>query len=415
MQELEPASSQQGRSDYSRGPLEWMRWIPAALIGFIIIAGIIIGSRVILVPLLSSFALAYMLEPLVEIIERRGWSRTVAVLITLVLATLVLTLALIFVIPGIWSQLVKSYEQLPRALEAGHRVIDPLIAKLQTTSPPVYEFLQNWLQRVRSPEQQAEIGATVGRWLQGGLLKLVTATSSLFDLLLIPFFVFYLLCDYPKMKAHLERWIPPRFRVQGGGMLSEINKVLSAYVRSQLVIAFVMGLLYSLGFAVLRVPLALTIGMISGFLNFVPYLGTLTGLVLAVSFTALDGAGPARLIGVLAVFVLVQSIEGYYLTPKLLGERLNLHPLVVLLALVIGGNLFGLLGIILAVPAIAAAKVVLRFLEQEFYQQSDFYQRAPLKIKPDQMRLDFSPPTKSATVIYSQASENVGNSSEENN
>ncbi len=381
MKELEPTTLQHRRG----GPLEWMRWIPAALIAFILIAGIVIGSRVILVPLLSSFALAYMLEPLVELFERRGWSRTTAVLATLLIALVVLTLALVFVIPSIWSQLVKSYEQLPSALQAGHRVVDPLITKIQTASPPVYNFLQSMLQKARSPEQQAEISAAVGNWLQGGLLKLVTATSSLLDLLLIPFFVFYLLSDYLKMKARIERWIPPRFRTTGGGLLSQINYVLSAYVRNQVVIAFVMGLLYSFGFATLRVPLALTIGMISGFLNFVPYLGTLTGLVLAVSFTALNGAGPGRLMGVLAVFAIVQSVEGYYLTPKLLGESLNLHPLVVLLGLVIGGNLFGLLGIILAVPVIAAATVILRFLEQSIYQSSDFYQRLNPKLAAESL------------------------------
>src|SRR5438128_2592975 len=138
MKEPEPITAHQRRG----GPLEWMRWIPAALIVAIIITGIAIGSRVILVPLLSSFALAYMLEPLVEVIERRGWARVPAVLVTLAIATIALSLALIFVIPSIWSQLVHSYEQLPNALEAGHRVIDPLITKLKTTSPPVYEFVQ---------------------------------------------------------------------------------------------------------------------------------------------------------------------------------------------------------------------------------------------------------------------------------
>jgi predicted PurR-regulated permease PerM len=372
MKELEPTNIHHRRG----GPLEWMRWIPAVLIAFVLLTGIIIGGSIILVPLLTSFALAYMLEPLVKVFERRGWSRTTAVLATLFIAFIAFTLALIFVIPSIWSQLVKSYEQLPSALEAGHRVIDPLIARLKTASPPVYNVLQSWLQRVRSPEQQAQIGSTIGSWLQGGLLRLVTATSSLLDLLLIPFFVFYLLSDYRKMKARVERWIPLRYRAICGGLLMKINHILSTYVRNQVVIAFVMGLLYSLGFAVLRVPLALTIGMISGFLNFVPYLGTLTGMVLAVSFTALDGAGPARLIGVLAVFVVVQSIEGYYLTPKLLGASLNLHPLVVLVGLVIGGNLFGLVGIILAVPVIAAATVILRFLEENVYQASEFYQRS---------------------------------------
>jgi predicted PurR-regulated permease PerM len=134
-------------------------------------------------------------------------------------------------------------------------------------------------------------------------------------------------------------------------------------VRSQLLIGLVMGVLYSLGFMILGVPLPITVGMLAGVLNFIPYLGTLIGLVLALLFLALDYAGIGRFLGVLGVFALVQSIEGYYLTPKLIGSRLHLHPLWVLTGLLIGGNLFGLVGIILAVPVIAIAKVLFGFLE----------------------------------------------------
>ena len=372
-----------------KSPLEWMRWIPAVLFACLIITLFFIGSRVVLVPLLSSLALAYMLEPFVEAFEQRGWTRNLSVLVTLALAFVVLVLALIFVIPGLWAQLVKSYEQLPNALEAGHRVFDPFITQLKTTSPPIYEFIESLLLKFRSPEQQAEIGATLGKWIQGGLLKLVTATSSLLDLLLIPFFVFYLLSDYHKMTSRMESWVPPRHRHKASDLLSRISAVISAYVRNQLVIAFAMGVLYAIGFAILRVPLALTLGLISGLLNFIPYVGTLTGLVLAVSFSALNGAGIGRIIGILVVFGLVQTVEGYYLTPKLLGEKLNLHPLVVLLGLVVGGNLFGLVGIILAVPVIAATKVVLRFLEEDIYQNSAFYRGGVPKIQsnPDSPRV----------------------------
>ncbi len=359
----------------SKSPLEWVRWIPAVCLVLLIITLLFIGSRVILVPLLSSLALAYILEPLVEVFEKRGWSRSLSVLATLVSAFILLILALIFVIPSLWSQLLKSYDQLPNALEAGHRAFDPLIAQLKTASPPIYEFIESLLQKFRSPEQQAEIGATLGKWIQGGLLKLVTATSSLFDLLLIPFFVYYLLSDYRKMTARLESWIPPRHRQKASELLSRISAVISAYVRNQLVIALAMGVLYAIGFATLSVPLALTLGLISGLLNFIPYVGTLTGLVLAISFSALNGAGIGRIVGILMIFVTVQSIEGYYLTPKLLGEKLNLHPLVVLLGLVVGGNLFGLIGIILAVPVIAATRVILRFLEEDIYQNSYFYRK----------------------------------------
>jgi predicted PurR-regulated permease PerM len=188
------------------------------------------------------------------------------------------------------------------------------------------------------------------------------------------------------MRERIDRLIPPRFRTLTEGLISQINVVLSSYVRSQLLIAVVMGTMYSAGFMTLRVPLGFTIGMLSGLLNFVPYLGTMIGIGLSLLFAALDGAGIGRMIGLLAVFAIVQSVEGYYLTPKLLGSRLNLHPMWVLVALVIGGNLFGLLGIILAVPFIAVAKVVLGFLE-DIYQQTNFYRRTEMTLLTDQGRI----------------------------
>jgi predicted PurR-regulated permease PerM len=170
-------------------------------------------------------------------------------------------------------------------------------------------------------------------------------------------------------------------------LIGRINFVISSYVRSQLVIALVMGVLYAIGFAIARVPLALSIGLLSGLLNFIPYLGTLTGLTLSLSFVALDGGGVPRLLGVVVVFIVVQSVEGYYLTPKLLGGRLDLHPMWVLVGLMIGGSLFGILGIILAVPVIAIAKVALDFLE-ELYQQSDFYRSSGLELLVEQSLSD---------------------------
>jgi predicted PurR-regulated permease PerM len=189
------------------------------------------------------------------------------------------------------------------------------------------------------------------------------------------------------MRAHLDRLIPPRHRAVASTLITRINFVVSSYVRSQLVIALVMGVLYAIGFAIARVPLALSIGLLSGLLNFIPYLGTITGLTLSLSFVALDGGGWARLLGVVAVFIVVQCVEGYYLTPKLLGGRLDLHPMWVLIGLMIGGSLFGILGIILAVPVIAIAKVALDFLE-DLYQQSNFYRSSGLELLVEQSLSD---------------------------
>ncbi|MCG3161808.1 MAG: putative transport protein YhhT [Acidobacteria bacterium] len=348
-----------------------MRWIPFVLLALIFLVAVFIGARIILVPMLSSLALAYLLAPVVTWFERRGWSRSSSVLLAITSATVTLILILIFILPSFWGQLVKTYDQA-RALVGDQPRVEALLRKVEQVSPPVYEFLKSQVERYQDPAQRERIFSLTGGWLQRGLFRIVDVTTSLLDLLLIPFFVYYLLADYRAMRARLDRLIPPRYLTVASTLISRINFVISSYVRSQLAIALVMGVLYAIGFAVVRVPLALTIGLLSGLLNFVPYLGTLTGLALSLSFVALDGAGLGRIIGVIVVFVLVQSVEGYYLTPKLLGGSLDLHPMWVLVGLMIGGNLFGILGIILAVPVIAIAKVVLNFLE-ELYQQSDFY------------------------------------------
>ncbi|MCI0524283.1 MAG: AI-2E family transporter [Acidobacteria bacterium] len=366
----------------ARSPVEWMRWIPLVLLTLIFCIAVFIGARVILVPMLSSLALAYLLVPVVNWFERRGWSRPSSVLLAITSGAVALVLILIFILPGFWKQVTKTYDQA-RAIASDRSRVQPLLQKLERASPPAFEFLQSQVERFKDPAEKARLRSLIGGWLQSGLFRLVDFTASILDLLLIPFFVYYLLADYGAMRARIDRLIPPRYRIITAGLLVRINNVISSYVRSQLLIALVMGGLYSLGFLALRVPLAITIGMLSGLLNFVPYLGTLTGLALSLSFTALDGAGLPRILGVIVVFIVVQSVEGYYLTPKLLGSSLNLHPLWVLVGLMIGGSLFGLLGIILAVPVIAVTKVVLNFLE-DLYQQSDFYRRSGLALVTDQ-------------------------------
>jgi len=370
----------------AQNPLEWMRWIPLALLALVFFVAVFIGARIILVPMLCSLALAYLLAPVVAWFERRGWSRPSSVLLTISGAAVAVALILIFILPGFWGQLVKTYDQARARLGDKERV-ESLRQKVRQISPPVFDFLESKVKKPGDSELPERVFGMASQWLQKGLFSLVDVTASLLDLLLIPFFVYYLLADYSAMRAHLDRLIPPRHRAVASTLISRINFVISSYVRNQLVIALVMGVLYAIGFAVARVPLALSIGLLSGLLNFIPYLGTLTGLTLSLSFVALDGGEIARILGVLAVFIIVQSVEGYYLTPKLLGGSLDLHPMWVLVGLMIGGSLFGILGIILAVPVIAIAKVALDFLE-ELYQQTDFYRGSGLELLAEQSLSD---------------------------
>ncbi len=370
-------------SDNRLTPIEWMRWIPVALLAIVFLAFVFISGRIVLVPMLISVALAYMLAPLVSWFERRGWSRSSSTLLGITAASLLVVLVLIFVIPSVWNQLNQSYTQAQALWEDQARK-EALFLKIKQVNPQLSELIEKQVTNYSiKPES---ILSWVGKWLQTGLFKLVDLTASILDLLLIPFFIYYLLADYRGMRDRIDRLIPPRFRTATTDLMGQINNVLSSYVRNQLLIALAMGAMYSVGFMILRVPLGFTIGMLSGLLNFVPYLGTLIGLGLSIFFVALDGAGFGRITGVLIVFTIVQSVEGYYLTPKLLGSRLNLHPMWVLVGLVIGGNLFGLLGIILAVPVIAITKVVLGILE-EIYQESGFYRRTGATLLTGEGRL----------------------------
>jgi predicted PurR-regulated permease PerM len=355
-------------------PIEWMRWIPATLLAIAFLLFVFVSGRIVLVPMLISVALAYLLAPVVRWFERRGWSRSSSTLLGITTASLMVVLALIFVIPSIWKQLNQSYGQVQTLVQDNARQTQ-LLERIKQINPQLSDLVKEQIQKYGGNIDIGKILGWVGKWLQTGLFKLVDLTASILDLLLIPFFIYYLLADYRSMRDHVDRLIPPRFRTISTNLMAQINEVLSSYVRNQLMIALAMGAMYSTGFMILRVPLGFTLGMLSGLLNFVPYLGTLIGFGLSLLFVALDGAGIGRIAGVLIVFAIVQSVEGYYLTPKLLGSRLNLHPMWVLVGLVIGGNLFGLLGIILAVPVIAVAKVVLGVLE-DIYQESNFYRRA---------------------------------------
>lgn len=366
-------------------PIEWMRWIPAALLALVFLIFVFISGRIILVPMLISVALAYLLAPIVGWFERRGWSRSSSTMLAITTALLGVILALIFVLPGLWNQLSQSYDQANALLNDSARV-EALVGKVKEVNPQLYDLIKTQIEKYKNSADRSKIIGWIGGWLQSGLFKLVDLTASILDFLLIPFFIYYLLADYRGMRERIDRLIPPRFRIVTANLIGQINVVLSSYVRNQLLIALAMGGMYSVGFLMLRVPLGFSIGMLSGLLNFVPYLGTLIGIGLSLLFVLLDGAGIWRLVGVVAVISIVQSIEGYYLTPKLLGSRLNLHPMWVLVGIVIGGNLFGLLGVILAVPFIAVAKVVLGFLE-DIYQQTNFYRRTGMTLLTDQGRL----------------------------
>jgi predicted PurR-regulated permease PerM len=221
----------------------------------------------------------------------------------------------------------------------------------------------------------------IGEWLSKGLLGLVSLGSWALGMLIIPFFVYYLLMDMSNLRRIIEEHIPERHRGTGRRLLDEVAEVVRGYVRGRFLMALIMAAIYGTGLLILGVPLWAGIGLIAGFLGIIPYLGVISGLILALGFAALDGAGLGRLAGVVAVFAIAQVIEDYVLTPRIIGGKLELHPMLVFIALIIAGDLFGLLGLVLAIPVLAVIKVLIRFLD-ELYLRSDFF-LAPAPATPD--------------------------------
>lgn len=352
-------------------PFWWVRWVPMALlIAGLIAITIAIGGNV-LVPLLVSFSIAFMLEPLADWFQRRGHSRNVAVLLTLASAVLIVALMLFFLLPGIYHQLIESFEKLPLALRAvAVRAQHLLGFASERLTPEVFARLQAAVTDFEN--DPSALTSRIGGWLSKGLLGLVGFGSWALGLLIIPFFVYYLLLDMSNLRRIVEEHIPERHRVVGSLLLDEVGDVVRGYVRGRFLMALILAAIYGTGLLILGVPLWAGIGLIAGFIGIVPYLGVISGLILALSFAALDGAGPGRLIGVVAVFAIAQGIEDYVLTPRIIGNKLELHPMLVFIALIIAGELFGLLGLVLAIPVLAVIRVLIRFLD-ELYLRSEFY------------------------------------------
>lgn len=368
------------KSPEERSPFWWLRWIPTVVISALIIYFLFIVGKVAIVPVLASVALAYLLNPIVSQGERRGLSRTMSSIVAILLVTLAITAFMAYVVPDLWAESTKAGSKIAENFTPENAVQQRAI--LRRYSPALERVAGDRIEKFLSDpvtfynENMTTTAATIDEngvvtSAGGGSVILAMLVSSL-DLLLVPFFVFYILVDFRKWRDSVEDLIPTRFRDPFSRLFDESGRILESFVRGQLLIGLIMAVCYAVGFWFLGVPAWAGIALISGLLNAIPYIGTAIGIVLAGGFTIAAGGGVWDAAAVLGVFVAVQSLEGYVLTPRILGGRLNLHPMAVFLGLLIGGKLFGFLGFVLAIPAIAIGKVFFKFL-RELYQDSHFY------------------------------------------
>lgn len=331
----------------------------------------------VFIPLLISLALAYMMEPMVVWFERRKISRSLATFLTILLSGTGIAMLLLFLIPNFLTQVTDILSRLPRAVQSTGEWIRPKLAYLQGRDPVLYEKISGQITEfINDPNAITE---PVANFAKRAFLQIGGITASVLNLILIPLFVYYILADFPTLRKLCNEAIPPRNRAVMSDLFQQVDSVLRNFVRGQLIVCTLMSLLYTTIFLILGVPMSFTLGFLSGFGHLVPYIGTGSAAILVIGLTALNAPEWWRLMFVALAYPTVQGIEGFVLTPKILGEKLELHPFVVLAGIIIFHHLFGILGIALAAPVMACIKIFIIFFYNR-YLQSDFYLRSSMII-----------------------------------
>ncbi|MFJ3450641.1 AI-2E family transporter [Pseudomonas sichuanensis] len=355
--------------------IDMRRWI--GLGAALLIAVLLYLLHNILSPFLVGILLAYLADPLVDRLERAGLSRTWGVVVVFSLFTLVFMALLLVLIPMLAKQLVRLYELAPQMLDWLQHVALPWVQSRLGLADGFWKF----------DKIKAAIGAHMGQTtdIVGVLLSQATASSLaligwLANLVLIPVVGFYLLRDWDLMMAKLRSLLPRQREEQVVGLAGECHEVLGAFVRGQLLVMLALGVIYSSGLMLVGLELGLLIGMLAGLAAIVPYMGFIIGIGAALVAGLFQFSGDLYpMLGIVAVFMVGQALEGMVLTPLLVGDRIGLHPVAVIFAILAGGELFGFTGVLLALPVAAVIMVLLRHVH-DLYKESDMYGEA---IDPD--------------------------------
>ncbi len=343
----------------------------AALTVFVLALWLLHG---VLLPFVAGMALAYLLDPIATRLERLGISRLIACLAIVTLFVLVLVALILLIAPVLAEQLWALIANLPeyvRRLQAA--VMDP-------SRPWLRKVVGEGFAGGTTPTGDL-VGQGVG-WLTTFLKSLWSGGQALVSLvslvIVTPVVAFYLLNDWHRMIASVDRWVPIQHRDTVRALSREMDAAIAGFVRGQAAVCLILGSYYALGLTVVAgLNFGLLIGLVSGLITFIPYIGSMTGLVFATG-VAVAQFWPevTPIVIVVGIFLVGQFMEGYVLSPKLVGESVGLHPVWLMFALFAFGYLFGFVGLLVAVPMAAATGVLVRFALRQ-YLASPLYTGVP--------------------------------------
>ncbi len=352
------------------GERQTVYWL-AGLAAFI---GALYALSAILLPFVAGIAIAYLLDPVTDVLEKWRLPRWAAAALVTFGSIVVVVAGVLLLIPLLQTQLLEFVERIPQYADL-----------IRERAVRLLEFLQTRLSAAEMDTLRAKIGAFAGRdaiaWLGGvlgGLWGGGVALLNVLSLMVItPIVTFYLLRDWDLLVARIDGWLPRRHLDVIREQMRLIDRSLSGFVRGQLMVCLMLGIFYAIGLTVVGLDFGLVIGLATGLVSFVPYFGMLAGFVVGIGVAVAQFGSWVPVALVAAVFVIGQFIEGNFVTPRVVGNRIGLHPVWLIFALLAGGALFGFTGLLLAVPVAAVLGVLVRFSLERYLAGEAYRGRGP--------------------------------------
>lgn len=323
---------------------------------------------VVSLPIVLAGIFYYLLNPAVDFLEKKGLKRVYGIILLFLIVVGLIVWGVVVIVPKIQEQSMSFANNFPDYMntvdEKAREILrDPIFAQFQTQienysdklMATLTDFIQNFSKSTIS---------SVG--------KIVSAVANVVvAIMTFPFILFFLLKDGRRLAPYMVRILPNHWRKPTLTVIDEMNEQVSSYIRGQLTVALAVAILFIIGFSIIGLDYAVTLGIVAGVLNMIPYLGSFLAMIPAIFLGIV--AGPVMLIKVIVVFVIEQTIEGRVVSPLVLGSQLSIHPVTILLVLLTSGKLFGLLGVVFGIPIYAAGKVLLTHLFDWYKRESRYY------------------------------------------
>jgi len=304
-------------------------------------------------PIVIAGILYYLMNPVVNFLERKGLKRTFAIVLLFIVVVALLIWGIVVIIPQIREQIGSMMKSLPGYFDTISDKISEIFK--DPSFQPFQEHIDNSLQKIL--ESLTDTAQKLSRVTLQGLGSVVsTLATVVIALITAPIILFFLLKDGDQLAPYILKLLPTRTRKPTMRVMTEINSQLASYIRGQLTVAFAVAVMFIVGFSLVGMNYAITLGILAGFLNLIPYLGSFLAMV-PVIFIAIV-TGPIMLVKVIIVFAIEQTIEGRIVSPLVLGSQLEIHPVTIMFVLLTAGKIFGITGVILGIPFYAVIKVI---------------------------------------------------------